>query len=377
MAISFNHALSEKSKEIRICGMRSTTASTIVVSLICVCLQSQVSAASSAPQPSSILSYIADGIRHGRQSLPNVAVKVTYQGDNLLSTRVASSEPRPQQTVRLDSPNTSTAEIYWIAQDGNLSFDVHMLGNLAADQGDKTWYGIEQRLVLCDGQLTSADLYRKRLPMNSGKFTEKLAWSGRVNVGQDALVDGMWSEQYHLDPRYVMYFVDDEPFDEAMQEPSNSTREVGEEDVYGSKCVEVELTRPLPDGSVYVVDCWVDTDHDFVIRKSRILTKYPKNPQKPDFLFAAADTLTLLHVGTNWMPASYSKQTNIPGKTAQGKDQVTTIHEQITMDSVPATYPWISNPFTIKWPEGTYVNDIPGNKRYLAQADGTLKLVAN
>lgn len=316
--------------------------------------------------------YIINGIKHYRLSQPDAALKVTHQGGDYGGIIKPMAESSDSQRAKNDAPNVNIASAYWISQHENLSFDVVPRANLASDRGDKSWYNVRSRLVLFNGNTKIINRYRMRTPASNAVYTEKYAWSGNVNV-QNAIQNGVWQQYYQLDPRYFAYFVDDQGLDELLQDPSYLSSVLRNESIYGSKCVLIRITKTLSDGTVYANDCWIDLDHSFIVRKTRETFAAPK---ASPVLYYESSTPELLQVGSSWFPKSFSGRTFLPIKNLSGKSSVTVVQDSAAIEPVPSTYEWIAKPFDIKWPQGTYVEDIIGNKQYIAQNDNTLKLVA-
>lgn len=310
------------------------------------------------------------GIKHYRLSPVNAAVDINYHSAGP-ALRVVGLAPSPAfiQAWR-DAPNVSAAQVDWISQNGNLSFDVKLTGNLLTDHGNKTWYTVENHLVSLHGKENILNGFRMRTPDGKGGYTEQYDWSGSLN-GQ-MLHDGFWDRYNQLDPRFFAYFVDGQGLDQLLSDRTYSSKLLGVETLYGCRCAHIEIKQwIMPQRIIYDCQCWVDLDHQFVVRKThQIFRSFGSH----DNSYSESTVPSLLKLGTRWLPAAYVAQTILPGITVRGKQCVD--HDvNASIEPLPSTSELGKPPFTIRWPDGSYVRDEANGKVFLAQKDGTLTLV--
>lgn len=344
----------------------------IIAITTCACLSSH---ASNSAKKNNELNYIIDGIHHFRTTLPDTAVEIIFNSN---MQKVLHGDPLAnddQKMYEQDAPNLSSANIYWITQGDDISFDVDLLGNRQADKGDSVWMMLRHRLVRNNGQISTIHLYRKRKRISGSKYTEQSAWSGNINLDPKIMNNGYWNEEYMVDPRYFMYFVDDKPLDELLTDRANSARIAGNEFVNSANCTHIIMSKSVYAGKkrgALRTDCWVDIKHGFIIRKARMLVNWFTGAKSE--LFMQSDEIGLVRLGSAWFPQIFTQNTYPNSESVMGsKPNVITQHVRFT--AIPSNYDIVKSPFAIKWPGGAYVYDIPGNKRYIISKKGKFKQI--
>ena len=315
---------------------------------------------------------IINGIKHYRTSPLDAAVEIDYQAPQPRYSNLVCGPVQlafAQKKYANDSPNSSDSRIYWISKNGNLSFDTHDKANLAADHGDSTWYEVASRLVVRNGFASVLFRYRMRTPDGKNGYTEKYAWSGNIHLHP---LQSRASNQFNIfDPRTLAYFVNFQGLDQLLKDRTYSAAVVNTGTLYGSHCAQIVLKKTLSDGSAFKIQCWVDLDHDFLVREVR--ETHEKAGRKSG-VFLDRTVPGVLKTESGWLPSSYVQHSFMNSKTAQGKMRPTRMLESVTIQPIPSNYEPGKAPFSIHWPDGTYVKDSRTNKEYCAQKDGGLKL---
>jgi len=340
----------------------------IVLALVLVLYGSAQALAKSQIQAADRLNYLVDGIKHYRTTLPDLSVEILYRSNTLLNP----PSIQPEAKVFYDEPDQSSSDIYWIAQDGNLSIDVKLLANLDADPGDNTWDLVGKRLVSFNGSVSTVAEYRKRTRLVGSPAVVRYASAGNLDV-QNSLNDGNWDEYPDFDPRSFMYEINGEPIDEYLKDPRFTTKYLRNEEIDNSDNSVIESVYKAVSGQTFTSDFWVDNDHDFIVRKVKTWINQSSQSPNARTLFSEISVSNLHQFGTTWVPGQFEQHTYVAAKTESGKTGVVDIYTLATIKQIPPNDDHLTSPFSIKWIKGTNVYDEMLNKRFVALENGNLE----
>lgn len=167
----------------------------------------------------------------------------------------------------------------------------------------------------------------------------------------------------------------------------------GEEVVEGSRCAKIEIMsygRGSPKGlSTFY---WIDLEHDFLLRR---MEKHDTIGDKIGRKVLKAEVVVpkLIESNGHWLPALIERRRIFnftargvrneknypPGLTLESYTfdgdlaSLPPIVERITITDFKAACDIPAETFTMKWPKGTSVDDKINQRRFMAQADGSLK----
>lgn|GEM_PF-4812866 len=374
---------------------RILTVVILILALGIQLLNSQRAVAAPPVSKETELHRIVAGIKHFRTTLPNVSVKMTCRDGRLAAPGTPSPAPtvdhspnkahpvellRPDNDdtkIEADMPDNFSAVVYWISRGRNLSADVKYEGNLDSDHGDKTWVPVRERLVLANGNASTISQYRMRVPNNKGSYSERLAWSGKINSRKVFDHDGIQAEYPYLDPRYFIYTEDGTPLDNVFTDPRFRISIKAYERIYGSKCALIEQVFTPSSGQILTSNFWIDLDHDFILRKETSRVGSSKDAKGKLVMFTEVDVPGLQHMGSCWLPVKYTQRQYVNVTSPAGKQSVVKLSDVTSFQPIPTDYEYLASPFKIKWPVGIYVNNYIRNKRYVAEKPGRLKDVTN
>jgi hypothetical protein len=192
--------------------------------------------------------------------------------------------------------------------------------------------------------------------------------------------DGIWGEYYYIDPRFWMYYATESPLDKTLADPRYRVTIARREILYGSHCAVVQASISGGQQRVLRILCWVDLDHQYIIRKTKedVLVPAPGGGTV-DQVFLRSSVPSLLQIGGDWYCTSFSSVMSLPvvpkGSTVPSNGSNVVWFRQVSaqISEMKGRPSWVSASCTMKWPAGARVYNNATGKDYLVQRDGSLK----
>ena len=318
--------------------------------------------------------YVAAGMENARSLLSPASARVTLsqftpRQVRMLVGRIA--EENSQETV--DRESTQTAR--WYCQGDRLSMSVEPAGGPDTEP---------LRLVrLVADERDARILYRYARPDPETEGEWHLADSGSILPVGGALAHGLWQTWERLDPRYWAYFDGEQPLDRELLASEPPPAFVGEEQLYDSRCMKIELWA----GDAVRVFYWIDVDHSFIIRRSELYQKVGDEMR----LVREVDTSEVAESGGCWLPARvesrFSWQVKATGqaedagrlvapdntdptgiKVEEGIATLPPVIQRVTITDFAANQPIPAEVFSLEWPLDTEVHDQITNRYFVVTA---------
>ena len=316
------------------------------------------------------LSFIRAGIEYNRTHLGEAHIIINSH----LEKNVGYTEPIPtdQRVFANEFPNQDDAVLEYDTAPDEYLVKLKSLGNLEGDKGAKNWFEVESALLDKNGEISVMKKLRYRKPDSTGKIHEFFSWTGNLNVPQNVMRDHQW-EIIRLTPHAMMYYVSLDIIDSILADEKYHARIVSTETIFGDKCFKLETNLQIPNTNrSYRALYWIDADHGFMLRQYKFWEQHAVRGVNKSLLLGTVTVPEVIKSGTTWFPKSFSSK--LFYVIDWDHDNASHLLNNTQVSISPNDE---KDPFAWKWPEGTRIRDNKTNQRFVGNADGTMKLVAD
>jgi hypothetical protein len=299
-------------------------------------LQSQVAAQKA--QVSNEVRFVAAGIEDARHHLQCAHVKVErYQlipKEALMYIYSRPNAPKISASI-LTKDDEQRQVAWWNLRTPDISITVE------PDQTDSQQILRYERLNVNKNIARLLQAYQ-RLDKDKSNERGQYYYEGFIRNPSTIIKNDLWHAYEYLDPRFYAYSAVGIPLEQLFLNGATPAIFKGEEKLYNSRCMKIEVIRNPNYYEIY----WIDIEHSFIVRR---VENYSRVDDK-SMLIGETRIPNLIGKNNQWLPGTVERKDFVSGPKIFNFQRIIFSEFNNDCQFSPET-------FDFSWPLGTNVTD--------------------
>ena len=323
--------------------------------------------------PSSEVRFVIAGIQAARTQFPRVQATLKYQlvtpklyyerqKQMALNSRIPWSPEQQEKLLKMPMDKRDVIS--------SSTFSYESPNIAIEDRADPKSIGILRfrRIVVNGNDCYVLDQYDRNKGQSNKPNDESGYYSyGYIRPSNELMKNGLVDILQLSDPRYYCYFdrLGGEPIDQRLLRPEFKAAYQGEEVMYGSRCMKIEISF-LQDAKILY---WIDVEHNFLLRR-----REERTYSGDDLLRDETVVPEVQESNGVWLPKAIEIHKFLePVKSQSGQspefDASKVVLTRVTISNFKAKMDIPSSTFEMKWPEGTRVRNQMTQTGFIADGE--------